>query len=1207
MALVYLVSSITMQLKILLPLICITLFTGSCKKTLLFEQIPSSHSGIHFNNLITENDTINPIDNAYIYNGGGVGVGDFNNDGLPDLYFTGNMVQNRLYLNEGNFKFRDITAEACVGGNGHWGRGVSVIDINNDGLMDIYISNSLLADSIKRTNQLYINQGLDKNGVPQFREMAHEYGLDLRAHSTMAAFFDYDNDGDLDMYQAVNWPNTASYANNFRPIIIDGSYPSTGRLLQNNWDSKLGHPVFHDVSRQAGINTEGYSHGVTIADINRDGWKDIYVTNDFLSANVLYINNHDGTFTDRSKEYFKHTSFNAMGQDIIDINNDGLADIIELDMNPEDNYRKKMMGMANSYQTFENFDHYGYQYQYVRNTLQLNRGPRLGPNDTIGAPAFSEVSFMAGIAQTDWSWAPLVVDFNNDGFRDLVVTNGYPRDVTDHDFIAFRSNPYLTATKKQILEQIPQVKIHNYAFRNSGGIRFDDVSAGWGLEKPSFSNGGVYVDLNNDGAMDLVVSNIDDEAFVYKNTSRQSAFNATHYLQIRFAGTARNLNGIGAWADIYYNKGLHQVWENSPYRGYLSSVQNIAHFGLKSVSVVDSVVIRWPDLRRQVLRNVKADQTLTVRVEDACDHYSWGHPERAQAALFNEAGSVAGIDYQHRQTEFVDFNIQKLLPHKLSAYSPALAVSDIDGNGLDDLVIGGSQEFPAQVFLQQAGGRFRQRQLIDAVQGGGNFQDGGIVCFDANGDGHPDVCITGSGYAAAPGSAAYQDRLYLNDGKGNFHQATNALPLNNSSKLCVRSVDYNKDGRPDLLVCGRVDPWHYPRAVSCFIYRNDSRNGQVKFTDVTSTVAPALKNIGLVCDAIFSDYDNDGWPDLILAGEWMPVTILHNNHGVFTNITGETGLGAYTGWWNSIVAGDFRHTGKMDYVVGNTGQNSLYQVSETEPASVLAGDFDHRGRFDAFPSLFLPGPDGIKRNYPVNVRDDAIKQLISLRQRFTNYHAYAAVTMDELLTPGQLKDALKLSATELRSVYLKNEGLGKFTETPLPPEAQTSVINGMIAEDFDGDGHTDLVLSGNDFGTDATVGRYDAFNGLFLKGDGKGNFKPLSILESGIYIPGDGKALVELRNGLGSLMIAASQHNERLKVFGLKRPVQIINLWPDDVYALTVNRAGQLTRQEFYSGTSFLSQSGRFMLVTPGAVNVTIFNSDGHSRAIDMNTLNRPR
>ncbi len=1174
----------------------------SCKRSTLFEQIPSSHSGIHFNNLITENDSINPLDLVNIYNGSGIGIGDFNNDGLPDIYFSGSMVSNKLYLNKGDFKFEDITAAAGVGGAGRWGRGVSIIDINNDGLPDIYVCNTLSKDSVKRTNLLYINLGNNKNGQPHFKEMAKEYGLNIHLQSTMASFFDYDNDGDLDMYLTVNEASVNDNPNRFRPIIKDGTHRSTGKLYRNDGSSSLNHPVFHDVSMQAGIKIEGYGHATTIADINQDGWKDIYVTNDFLSNNILYINNHNGTFTDRSKEYFKHTSANAMGQDIQDINNDGLADVFELDMNPEDNYRKKMMMSGNSYQTFQNFDVYGYQYQYVRNTLQLNQGPKLGQQDSIGSPAFSEISFMSGVAQTDWSWCPLITDFNNDGYRDIVITNGYPKDVTDHDFITYRSEAFQIAAKKDILSQIPEVKLHNYAFQNKGDLTFSDETKNWGLSLPTFSNGAVYADLNNDGAMDMIVSNINDEALIYKNTSRDNNKENAHFLQIKFTGSSQNINGLGAFANIYYNHGKQQVYENNPYRGYLSSIQNIAHFGLGPISLVDSIVIRWPNGKKQVLKEVKADQLLKVNLSNAHENYSWRKPAIANKALFKEITDSVGIHYKHQENDFIDFNVQKLLPHKLSEYSPALAVGDVDGNGLDDIITGGNAQYQAQIFLQQKNGRFLQHQLLPGKNSiSNNYKDEGLLLFDANGDGKPDLYIASGGYENAPQSPAYQDRLYLNDGKGNFILAENVLPRNLTSKLCVRALDYNRDGKPDLFVSGRVDPWNYPKPVSSFIFRNDSKNGQVKFTDVTSQVAPALKNIGLVCDALFTDYNNDGWPDLIMAGEWMPITLLKNDKGVFKNETAGTGLKDELGWWNTIVAGDFRHTGRMDYIVGNVGLNTIYQASDKYPVYITAKDFDQNGSYAAIPSLFLPDQNGDKKEFPAQIRDDLLKQMISMKKKFTNYKSFATATMDDILSPEQKKGALKLKANMLQSCYLKNEGNGKFILIPLPKEAQVSTLNGMVVDDFDGDGNLDVAINGNDYGTDVSTGRYDAFYGLILKGDGKGNFKPLSILQSGIYIPRNGKALVKLQSSNGKYLLAASQNKDNLKVFQLNKNVHFMKLEPADISALITYKNNTVSRQEFYYGASFLSQSGRFFNVDKSMKNVKITDNNGRTRVINLN------
>ena len=567
-------------------------FILSChQKKSLFEMIPSEQSGIHFANQIVEKDSVNPIDLTNIYNGGGIGVGDFNRDGLPDLYFTGNQVSNRLYINKGNFKFEDVTDIAGVGGNGKWCRGVAVVDINNDGWPDIYVCATIDKDPNKRKNLLYINQGVDKNGIPHFKEMAREYGLDDTTHSTMAAFFDYDNDGDLDVYICVNEIVKGNNPSTYRPKIKDGSFPSTGRLYRNDWNDSLKHPVFTDVTKQAGVTMEGYGHAVTIADFNKDGWKDIFVTNDFNSNDLLYINNHDGTFTDKASTYFKHTSANGMGQDVIDINNDGLADVVELDMNPEDNYRKKMMMSSNNYTSYQNSDYFGYQYQYVRNTLQLNQGPRVNGNDSIGDPVFSDIGFYSGISETDWSWTPVVADFDNDGYRDVIITNGYPKDVTDHDFVSFRNNASNLLSREDLVKLIPQVKIHKYAYRNNGNLNFSDVSSEWGLMKTSFSNGAVYVDLDNDGALDLVINNINDEASVYRNRSRDKNKEANHYLQVEFLGDSLNKDGLGAWVELHYDGGKQQVFENTTYRGYLFSVQPGAPFGIGKIQSLDPVFI----------------------------------------------------------------------------------------------------------------------------------------------------------------------------------------------------------------------------------------------------------------------------------------------------------------------------------------------------------------------------------------------------------------------------------------------------------------------------------------------------------------------------------------------------------------------------------------------------------------------------------------
>ncbi|MBS1934284.1 MAG: VCBS repeat-containing protein, partial [Bacteroidetes bacterium] len=974
--------------------------------------------------------------------------------------------------------------------------------------------------------------------------------------------------------------------------------PSIGRLYRNDMDPVLKHPVFHDVSEKAGMKYEGYGHAATICDINEDGWKDIYVSDDFLSNNILYINNHDGTFTNRAKEYFKHTSFNAMGQDVVDINNDGMPDVVELDMNPEDNYRKKMMLGPNSTYTYQNFDLYGYQYQYVRNTLQINQGRSIGENDSIGIPAFSEVGFMSGISQTDWSWTPLIVDFDNDSYRDLVITNGFPRDVSDHDFMAYRQKSTGRISTKTMIEQIPQVKLHNYAFKNKGDLTFSDNTNAWGLSLPTFSNGAAYADFDNDGAMDMVVNNINDEALLYRNTSKAKDTSA-HFLQIKFKGDKQNVNGIGAIANIYYDHGKQQVYENNPYRGYLSTVECIAHFGLGKITEVDSVVVKWYNGHAQTIRGVKANQVLTVNLIDAKENYSDQKPAVAQNTLFTEITSAAGINYKHQDYDMIDFDVQSLLPHKLSEYCPALAVADIDGNGFDDFIIGGNQNHHATIFFQQPNGKFLQKSLLpDGVNEMNYYKDQGLLLFDANSDGKPDLYIARGGYKSGDDSSSYQDMLYLNNGNGNFTADSSALPHNLTSKLCVRAFDFNNDGKMDLFVSGRVQPGKYPKPVSSFIFRNDSENGHAKFTDVTSEVAPDLKKIGMICDALFTDFDGDGQTDLIVVGEWMPVTFLKNVNGKFKNVTSTSGISTKTGWWNSITAGDFRHTGRMDYIVGNAGLNTFYKASDEYPVYITAKDFDNNGNFIAIPSLYLPDEHGVKKEFPSHGRDDIAQQFPVVKKKFATYKPFATATIDDILSPSQQNGALRLKANTLQSCYLRNDGNGKFTIIPLPEEAQVSTLNGMVVDDFDDDGNLDILINGNDYGTEVSTGRYDALNGLLLKGDGKGSFVPLSILQSGIYIPGNGKALVKLQGSSGKYLIVASQNRGALKLYEQKKKGNSIKLNADDINAELHFKNGQIQKEEFYYGASFLSQSGRFLSIGGNVSDVEITNTKGNKRKI---------
>jgi hypothetical protein len=669
--------------------------------------------------------------------------------------------------------------------------------------------------------------------------------------------------------------------------------------------------------------------------------------------------------------------------------------------------------------------------------------------------------------------------------------------------------------------------------------------------------------------------------------------------------------------NIYYDHGKQQVYENTPYRGYLSTIQNIGHFGLGNVTQLDSVVIRWDNGKKQVLKNVKANQTLKVNIADAQLPYSFKTPLLNTNSLFREITKSAGITYKHEEKDYIDFNVQKLIPHKLSQYTPAVAVGDVDGNGFDDMVVGGSTLHPAQLLLQQADGKFIQRDLVPQAKvktpainpmDMGSYlaqvagvKDEGLLLFDANGDGKLDLYITSGGFEAQPNSTTYQDRLYINDGKGNFTLQPDALPKNLTSKLCVKAADFNHDGKLDLFISGRVDPWNYPKPVSSFVLRNDSKNGVAKFTDVSATVAPALKDIGLVCDATFTDFDNDGWPDLILTGEWAPITFFKNDKGVFKNVTSGSGVQDKLGWWNTIAAGDFDHDGDVDYIVGNTGLNTFYKATDQYPIYITAKDFDNNGSYDAFPSVFLKDQDGIKQEFSAYGRDDVVKQMISMRIRYQNYRSFATATMDSVITPKMREGAIRLKVNYLQSCYLRNDGGGKFTALPLPIEAQMSELCGITVDDFDGDGNLDVAMSGNDYGTEVATGRYDAFNGLVLKGDGKGGFKPLSILQSGLYIPGDGKALVKLRGAKGNYLLAATQNRNAMKLFELKRQVKTVSLQPLDVFATIKYKNGKTSKQEFYNGSSFLSQSGRFFNIEGNMASVTITDSFGHQRTVPLN------
>ncbi|MHC2992691.1 hypothetical protein OB13_14285 [Pontibacter sp. HJ8] len=1160
------------------------------KEQHLFERLLPNETGITFSNRITESDTMNILETEYIYNGGGVGVGDFNRDGLPDVYFTGNMVPNRLYLNKGDFKFDDITEKARVTGEGKWCSGVAVADINNDGWPDLYVGATMSDSPERRANMLYINNGLNKDGIPTFTESAEAYGIADTGHTTTAAFFDYDKDGDLDLYVLTNVVN-AGVPTTYHKKMVDGSSENNDRLYRNN-----GKGTFTNVTREAGILIEGFGLGIAINDINLDGWPDIYVTNDYLSNDLLYINNRDGTFSNKLGEYVRHTSYSAMGNTVMDINNDGLVDILALDMLPEDNKRKKSMLMANNYATYLNNDLYGYEHQYVRNTLQLNQGMTAN-----GHPVFSEVAQLTGLHQTDWSWTPLVADFDNDGQRDVIVTNGFPRDVTDHDFRIYRSGPAgMVGGSEYLVDSIPVVKITNYGFRNNGNLSFSDVTKSWGLAIPSFSNGAVYADLDNDGDLDVVINTINDSALVYKNTlyTSKSKREKNHYIRLQFEGGPADGQGFGAKVHVYYGGGAQQFYEHSPYRGYLSTLENAAHFGMGANAKADSVVVVWPDGRAQTLLNLAADQVYTLSYKNANGKRPQGG--MVHTALFEEAGRAQGLLFRHQEQDQIDFNVQKTLPHKYSQDGPGISVADVNGDGLDDVFVGGAAGNAGTLFLQGKDGKFRKQEGAMAPEPK-QEEDTGILFFDADNDDDLDLyCVSGS-YEFEDGSPLLRDRFYRNNGAGKFEPDRDALPAATVSGSCVRAADYDQDGDLDLFVGGRVVPGKYPLAPKSTILRNE----EGRFTDATAAVCPELQTLGMVADALWTDFDNNGKTDLVVAGEWMPLMFFRNTGKGLENVTETTGVAHLKGWWNSIVSGDFDKDGDMDYIAGNLGLNTNYTASEKQPLTLYAKDFDSNGSMDPVLACYMKAEDGTMKPFPMHNRDDLSAQMVQIRRQYLRYSSYAKATVADVLQPLDQKDMLRFDATWFATSYFENLGNGKFRAKALPVQAQVAPVNGMLAQDVTGDGNMDVLMVGNNYGTELFTGRYDAFVGLVLQGDGKGNFKPLSISESGFLVNGDAKGLARLVTAADEDLFLVTQNRDSLKVFksNNKRATQqsqLLHLQPFDAWAELTFQDGKKQRQEFHYGASYLSQSSRKIRLPQDVVSVKVYDYKGKSRDLQQ-------
>ena len=1084
----------------------------------LFELLPPSSTGVTFANKLPEAPDFNILNYLYYYDGGGVAVGDVDGDGLPDLYFTSNIGPNKLYRNKGNYQFEDITDRAHVADPDGWKTGVTMADVNGDGKLDIYVSGVDYL-TMHGHNVLYIN-----NGDGTFTDRTKEYGLEHIGYSTQALFFDYDGDGDLDMYLLDHSTHT-------QRAIESQSQPSAGsprtgdRLFRNDG----GH--FTDVTNQAGLHDgiDGYGLGIVVSDFNMDGCPDIYVANDFQGDDYLYINNCNGTFTQSIAKATGHTSQFSMGVDAADFNNDGRPDIVTLDMLPEREDILKTSAGAESFNIYNLKLQAGYHPQFARNNLQLNRG--------MGK--FSEIGYLAGVFATDWSWSPLFVDLDNDGWKDLFITNGIYRRPNDMDYIDYVGNEAVQAslargiTEKNLslLQHMPQIPLPKYAYRNNRDLTFTNMAEAWGLAQPGFSNGAAYADLNNSGSLDLVVNNINAPASIYRNHSRE--INKNHYLTLQLRGSPPNTAGIGARIEIH-QQGTTQVLEQEPTRGYLSSVDPRPHFGLGASNRIDSLTIIWPNRRFQTMTNLLGDTTITLSQKDATKSYRYSAPgssqrQRAGTAqpLFTDVTSKTGVSFRHEEDTFFDYNREPLMPHLLSTEGPALAVGDVNGDGLDDIYVGGAKWQSGRLFVQQPDGTFRPSNQ-PAFAADSLSEDIDAVFFDANGDGYQDLVVVSGGNEFWGNAEALRPRLYLNDGHGNFRKAKDALPDIFENGSCVVVGDFNGDGSPDLFVGSRVVARSYGVIPKSHLLQND---GHGHFTDVTLEKAPQLSEAGMVSSAAWTDYDHDGKLDLIVAGEWMPVRVFHQENGKFVDRTKEAGLSDTNGWWNSVAAVDLRGNGRQDLVLGNLGLNSYLRASRREPARLYINDFSHSGGLEQILTFYKNGV-----SYPLAGRDELVRAIPSLKSKYPSYKDFGASRIEDIFPAADLKSATVREAYTFASSVALNDGNGTFTVQQLPTEAQFAPIYASLAQDFDGDGHVDLLVGGNFYGVTPVLGRYDASYGLMLRGRGDGHFEPVDMETSGLVIEGQVRRIKSLRGANGQRLIAVARNNDKLEILRVRQP-----------------------------------------------------------------------
>ncbi len=1070
-----------------------------------FEQLAPTATGIDFSNNLNINDLKITLDYINVYNGGGVAAGDINNDGLVDLYFTGNQVDNKLYLNKGNFQFEDISVKAGITSPNSWSTGVTMADVNNDGWLDIYVCRAYYDGDVSlRENQLYIN-----NGDLTFTNRATEYGLNDSHYSIQASFLDYDRDGLLDLFVG-NHPRQRNkdksfHANNFNnPEMIHSD-----QLYRNN-----GNGTFSNVTEKAGILNYGWTLGISITDYNKDGWPDIYVAVDHTEPDYFYQNNGDGTFTNVVESKLKHITASSMGMDAADINNDGNVDMYVVDMLQTDNFRQKTQMGSMEPERFWELTKSGYHYQYMRNQLQLNTGNN----------SFVDIGQMAGVHQTDWSWAALLADLNNNGWKDLYISNGYYRDVLDKDqiynlrkkfFLAEQQNQNLNTIAYEHARNLGTTKSRNFCFANNKDLTFSDVSSSSGLDHLGYSNGALYADFDNDGQLDIVANNIDETSYIYKNISGGK----NNYLRFKF-DYSPDMHSIGAKVIIKSGDQL-QYQELYPTRGYQSMVEPLLHFGLGQLDEVDYVIIKWPDGKTQKLNSVSANQMLLVKYQDA--NLTNTSSDKMASYMFRENKSIAEIDFKHKENEFDDYSVQILLPHKMSQFGPFITKGDVNDDGLEDFFVGGAAGQSGVVFIQKADGNFK-RQSNSVFSKDKDYEDMQATFFDADNDGDMDLFVVSGGSQHPVNSPLYYDRLYLNNGSGNFKTAQDQIPNASVSGSCVKPFDYDNDGDIDLFVGGRHVPHNYPSPAPSRLLENQGG----KFLKVKESLTRDFYKLGMVTDAIWTDFDADGSTDLVVVGEWMPITVILNKDGNFVKSDNDFGIAASKGWWNTIEECDLDKDGDMDYVIGNLGLNYKYQGSVEKPFHVYAGDFDSNGTFDI--ALGYVAQDQI---FPVRGRQCSSEQMPSLAKKFPTYTAFGSASLEDVYGVS-LQNALHLEANNFNSSILLNKGNGQYTLKTLPNEAQLSPVNAIVCHDFDKDGNMDIMLGGNLYVSEVETGRADAGTGLLLKGDGNGNFIPKTYESSGFYIPGDVKDLDLIQVGNKSVpSILVANNDAPMQLFEL--------------------------------------------------------------------------